>query len=101
MTTDITTGGVMRVEGAATLWTKTPKAVRLIQWVDDAGDIVDDSTAVLTINGVALTVKLQLEATISNYGVVVWELGPFNPGYIVSDFVVTTLGTGHLHVWID
>jgi hypothetical protein len=101
MATDITTGGIMRVEGAATLWTKTPKRVRLIQWVDDAGDIVDDSTAVLTINGVALTVKLQLEATISSYGVVVWQLGPFNPGYVVSDFVVTTLGTGHLHVWTD
>lgn len=98
---DQLTSNPYRVEAAATLWTKTPKYVRLIQWVDDNGDIIDDSTAVLTINGVALTVKLQLAANVSNYGVVVWQMGPFNPGICISDFVVTTLGTGHLHVWLD
>ena len=91
----------IRMEAAGTVWNKENRKVRLVQWVDDNGDIVNDSTAVLTINGCALTVKLQLEATISNYGVVVWQLGPFNPGIAIDSFVVTTLGTGHLHIWLD
>ena len=100
MTTQLT-GNPMRVEGAATLWTKTPKFVRLIQWVDDAGDLVHDSTAVLTINGCALTVKIQPVNDGLGFGAVAWEIGPFNPGIAISDFVVTTLGTGHLHIWVD
>ena len=95
------TGNPWRVEGAETLWVKTPTRVRLIQWVDDNGDIVHDSTAVLTINGVALTVKVQPLNDQVAFGAVVWQIGPFNPGMLISDFVVTTLGTGHLHVWID
>ena len=89
----------IRMEAAGTAWSGKQKRVKLIQWVDNAGDIVDDSTIVLTINGVALTTKLQLEATISNYGVVVWQIGPFNPGVPVDSFVVTTMGTGELHIW--
>jgi len=91
----------IRMEAAGTAWTGKNKMVRLVQWVDDNGDIVNDSTAVLTINGCALTVKLQLEADISNYGVVVWQIGPFSPGIPVSEFVVTTMGTGELHIWAD
>lgn len=91
----------MRMEAAGTLWTKTPKYVRLIQWVDDNGDLVHDSTAVLTINGVTLTVKIQPVADSLGFGAVAWQLGPFNPGICISDFVATTLGTGHLHVWLD
>ena len=95
------TGNPMRVEAAVTVWTKTPTFVRLIQWVDDAGDIVHDSTAVLTLNGCALTVMVQPLADQLGFGAVVWQIGPFNPGICISDFVVTTLGTGHLHIWID
>jgi hypothetical protein len=90
----------IRVEAAATAWSGKTRRVRLVQWVDDNGDIVDDSTAVLTINGCALTVKIQMEANINN-NPVVWQLGPFNPGIPVDSFVATTLGTGHLHIWYD
>jgi hypothetical protein len=92
-------GNPIRMEAAGTAWSGKTKRVRLIQWVDNAGDIVDDSTIVLTINGVTLTTKLQLAANISNYGVVVWQIGPFNPGVPVDNFVVTTMGTGELHIW--
>ena len=101
MTSVKNTSNIMRIEGAETVWEKTPKYVRLIQWVDDNGDIADDSTLVISLNGVSLTTKLQLEADISNYGVVVWQMGPFNPGVAISDFIVTTMATGHLHIWID
>ncbi len=98
---DSTVTNPMRIEAAGTIWSDKPTTVRLIQWVDNAGDIIDDSTIVLTLNGCALTTKLQLAANVSNYGVVVWQIGPFNPGVCISDFVVTTMGTGELHIWID
>ena len=90
------------VDTAATLWTKTPKAVRLIQWVDDNADIPDDGTITLTINGVALVMKVQRVTAPPSDGIgVVWQMGPFNPGIIISDFIVTTMATGNLHVWLD
>ena len=98
---NVTNSNPLMIDTAATLWTKTPTSVRLIQWVDDNGDIVDDSTLVLTINGVTLTTKLQLAANVSNYGVVVWQMGPFSPGIVIDSFVVTTMGTGNLHVWLS
>jgi len=93
------------MEGAATVWDRStsriPKSLRLVQWVDDNGDIVDDSTLVITINGCQLTTKLQLAANISNYGVVVWQIGPFNPGIPVESFVIDTQATGHVHIYVD
>ena len=96
-----TTSNPIRMEAAGTAWSKTPKFVRLIQWVDDNGDLVHDSTLVLTLNGVALTAKIQPVNDQLGFGAVAWQIGPFNPGVCISDFVVTTMGTGHLHIWID
>jgi hypothetical protein len=93
--------------------TVTDKAInlRLIQWIDDAGDIADDDDIVLTINGVALTGKVQIgttaggaavEAVTPNVGnIVVWQIGPFNPGIHVTGLVVTTIDHGAVHVWYD
>ena len=91
----------IRMEAAGTVWTGKVKNVRLIQWVDDNADLVDNSTLVLNINGVALTVVIQLDADFVSWnGAVVWEIGPFNPGVSVSDFIVTTMATGELHIWV-
>ena len=98
---NLLTTNPMRVETAATLWSKTPKFVRLIQWVDDNGDLVHDSTLVLTINGCALTVKIQPLVNELAFGAVAWQMGPFNPGVCIDTFIVTTMATGHLHVWLD
>lgn len=95
------TGNIMRIEGAETVWTGTPKRVTLIQWVDDNGDLVHDSTLVLTLNGVALTFKIQPLADQLGFGAVAWQAGPFSNGVMISDFVVTTMATGHLHIWIE
>ncbi len=100
MTTQLT-GNPMRVEGAATIWDKEPKSVRLIQWVDDAGDLVHDSTLVLTLDGCALTVKIQPVNDGLGFGAVAWQIGPFNPGIIISSFISTTQATGHVHIWVD
>ena len=91
----------IRMEAAGTVWAGKPRNVRLIQWVDDNADLADNSTLVLNINGVALTVVIQLDADFVSWnGAVVWEIGPFNPGVPVSDFIVTTMGTGELHIWV-
>lgn len=91
----------IRMEAAGTAWTGKVKKVRLVQWVDDNADLVDNSTLVLNINGVALTTVMQLHVDdVSWKGAVAWELGPFNPGVPISDFIVTTMATGHLHIWV-
>ncbi len=97
---DQLTSNPLRAETTATsLWSKGIKRVRLIQWIDDAGDIVHDSTLTLTINGVALVVKIQPLNDALGCGAVAWEIGPFSPGIPVSDFTVTTMAHGHLHIW--
>ncbi len=99
---DLLTSNPMRAETTATaLWSKTPKFVRLIQWIDDAGDLVHDSTLVLTINGVALTAKIQPLNDSLGFGAVAWQIGPFSPGVPISDFAVTTMAHGHVHIWLD
>ncbi len=90
----------IRMEAAGTAWTDKVKNVRLVQWVDDNGDLVHDSTLVLSINGVALTVKIQPVNDQLAFGAVAWQMGPFNPGVSVSDFIVTTMATGELHIWV-
>lgn len=90
----------MRIEDTATTAFDEQRFVRLVQWVDDAGDIIDNSTLVLTIDGCALTVKYQMLADISPL-IVLWQIGPFNPGILIRTFVVTTMATGHLHIWLD
>ena len=94
------TSNPIHADSAGTLWTNG-KAVRLVQWVDDNGDIVHDSTLVLTINGITLTAIIQPVNDQLGFGAVAWEIGPFNPGVWVKSFVVTTMATGHLHVWVD
>ena len=95
-----TTSNPIRMEAAGTVWSKTPKGVVLIQWVDDNGDLVHDSTLVLTLNGVALTFKIQPVNDQLGFGAVAWQAGPFPQPVVISDFVVTTMATGHLHIWL-
>ena len=97
------------VESAATLWVSPkiasadvpgPKFVRLIQWIDDAADIVDDDDISLIINGVTFTGKIQMTNNTAN-NLCMWELGPFNPGICVDTFTVTTIDHGLLYIWLE
>ena len=96
--TNAITGNPMVIDEAASIWTAT-RFVRLIQWVDDAGDVVDTSTWILTVNGVTLTVNYQMTANVSP--IVIWQIGPFNPALRINSFVVATVGEGAFHVWLD
>ena len=77
-----------------------PQTVRLIQWIDDAADIADNDDLVMSINGVTLTTKLQLDNP-GGTGLAQWTIGPFNPGISVKSLKVTTLDHGVVHVWLD
>ena len=96
---------------AATLWDGMPKNVILIQWIDDAADIADDSDLNITINDVTIPAKIQVATTTGgapvenvtpNVGnVCVWEMGPFNPGIPVSYFKINTIDAGALVIWVQ
>ena len=92
------TGNVLVLDSTGTIWSNSTKFVRMIQWVDDNGDIVDDSTLVVAINGVSITVKYQMAANVSN--IIVWQLGPFYPG-IPVDSLAITIAQGNLIVIVD
>ena len=94
------TSNPLLATAAATLWTGTPKSVRLVQWVDDNGDLAHDSILTLVVNGVEITATIQPLAAELAFGAVAWQLGPFNPGVVISDFVVSAMNEGNLHVWL-
>jgi len=73
--------------------------LRLLQWVDDNGDLVHDSTLVLTINQVDFTVKIQPLNNDLAFGAVAWQLGPFSPGIALQELTVKTMATGQVHIW--
>jgi len=85
---------------AATVTTDTVN-LRLLQWVDDAGDVADTNSCAVTINGTALTTVVQKPSDVGDHRVVLWQIGPFNPGIPVKGIVVDTLTKGGVHVWFD
>jgi len=74
--------------------------VRLIQWIDDNGDIVHDSNLIFVCNGVTLEATIQPVNDQLGFGAVAWQIGPFNPGVEMS-LSLTTLSAGHVHIWVD
>jgi len=94
------TGNPLVVDTAATLWSKSLKYIREIQWIDDAADIIDDDDLVVVINNATITGKIALTANTVN-NLAVWKSGPFNPGIPVSNFIVTTIDHGSLLIWLD
>ena len=91
-----------RVEESGTLWAAGSgnKFVQLIQWVDDAADIANDSSLVLTLNGTqVLTAKVQMEADEVN-NAVLWEMNFSGNPMPIESFVVTTIDKGELIVWL-
>lgn len=74
--------------------------VRLIQWIDDNGDITHDSTLTLVVNGATFTVKIQPTANDLGFGGTAWEAGPFNPGIPIHDLQISAMGEGNLLVWL-
>ena len=83
-----------------TLWSGT-KTVRQIQWVNDADDIGDASSLVITTSGGATPVTITIAVLdVSAYPTSIqWECGPFNPGIPMTDIGVT-ISHGLLLIWL-
>ena len=75
--------------------------IRLIQWIDDAEDIADSDDLAFKFNGITVTIKYQKTTDVGSAGVVYYQAGPFNPGFMVEDFEVTVIDAGNLLVFID
>lgn len=98
------------VDTAATIWDDS-KMVRLIQWIDDNADLVDNDDLSISINGVTITAKVQIATTQGgtpvenvspNVGnICVWQMGPFNPGVWLSNFIVNTIDHGALLIFVQ
>ncbi|MHC4397762.1 MAG: hypothetical protein ACYS1A_19125 [Planctomycetota bacterium] len=96
-----TDGTPIVLDTAATIWTGEVRNIRLIQWIDDAGDLADTNTLVMTINASLVTQYMDMGTANERNDTVAWQAGPFNPGIPVSNLVLTTLDGGVVHIWID
>jgi len=77
--------------------------LRLIQWVDDADDVANGHSLVITIGGCTLTLKVCKHETAGSADIgssIIWQAGVFNPGIPVDGISVGTLDSGAVHVWL-
>ena len=79
----------------------TPFNLRLIQWVDDNGDIAHDDTLIFILNGITMTIKIQPLADALGFGGTAWQAGPFNPGVPCSSFTFTSATHGVVYLWVE
>ena len=89
----------MVCDSTGTVITKTT-FVREIQWIDDNGDLVHDSTLTLIVNGETFTIKIQPVNDQLAFGGVAYRAGPFNPGIPIHDLQISAMATGNLLIWI-
>jgi len=94
-----TTGNPLVYDGTTgASWTGT-RLVRLFQWVDLNEDIADGDMCSFKVNNTTLESEIQVTDNTANKSVV-WEIGPFNPGIPWTDFSLTTLDGGAVHIWM-
>lgn len=75
------------------------KLVYEIDWVDDNGDVVHDSTLTLLINGVTIVLKVQPLNDQLGFGGVVAKFGPFPYAVAMKD-VTATITQGAVLFWL-
>ena len=100
-----TTGNPMVLDTTGTIWSSGNKSVRLIQWINDAKDIIEATNdCVFTVNTSVITLKVDKHDTAASQDdndVIAYQAGPFNPGIGVTNFVLTTLDAGVIHIWLS
>ena len=96
------TGRIKYIDtGGATSAVTGLRKIRLIQWIDDAGDMADDDDLVLVLGQTTITTKINIGSDVGKIGPVMLEIGPFNPGFKVDGYSVTTIDKGVLFIWED
>ena len=100
-----TTGNPMVLDTPATIWSSGTKNIRLIQWINDAKDIIEATNdCVFTVNTTLITLKVDKHDTAASQDdndVIAYQAGPFSPGINVNNFVLTTLDAGVIHIWLS
>ena len=96
-----TAGNPLYYDGTSGATWKGTKYVRLFQWVDLNEDIIDGDQCTFTVNGVTLDVEVQKTTDVGWQAPVAWQIGPFNPGIAWSDFTLSAMDSGAVHIWID
>jgi len=76
------------------------KQVKLFQWVGSGGDIADNDTCVMVVNGVTLTAAIERPTDVGFSPTVLWELDFGPSGISWNSFSLTTIGTGVVHIWL-
>lgn len=87
---------VFDTAGATSVISK-PFRCQLIQWIDNAADIADDSDLVFVVNGESVTHKIAMTA--NELGNTVVYEASFPLGLVVSSFSITTIDAGELVLW--
>lgn len=85
--------------GATSEWTSS-KLVKKFQWVNATGDIADGDTCVMVVNNVTMTAYVERPTDVGFQTPVLWEID-FGPNGVMWDsFSLTTMGVGHIHIWL-
>ena len=76
------------------------KIVKLFQWIASGGDIADNDTCVIVVNGVTLTAAIERPTDVGFSPTVLWELNFGDNGMVWDSCSLTTMGTGQCHIWV-
>jgi len=68
--------------------------IREMQWIDDAGDVIDGDDLSITIDGTTIAIKANIGSDVGRQDNKIWGLGPYNPGLAVNGYTVNTIDHG-------
>jgi hypothetical protein len=74
------------------------RRVVLIQWQDEAGDVINDEDLSITINGVTFAMKFKLGSDVGQQDIILWEAA-FSTPILVTHMVVNVIDDGAVLVW--
>jgi len=98
---NVLTGRIKQIDTAASSAVTGKRKIRLIQWIDDASDIADGDDLVIVLGGITISMLANIGSDVGRQDPVVWQAGPFSPGYAVDGYSVTTIDHGVLYIWED
>ena len=89
------------IEAAAASILTGQRQIQLIQWIATALPTDLDALS-FTLNGVTITTLVPVTDAVNEeaYPCVLYQAGPFTKPILAKDFVVNTLATGIVMVWL-
>lgn len=101
MAANILTSNPVFIDTAASSTLTGQRHIQLIQWIA-TGTPTDDDDLSFTLNGVTITTVVPITGTANEeaYPCVLYQAGPFAVPINAKDFVVNTLDSGIVLVWL-